>query len=138
MDKLIAFFIIILACAFAAPKAQALANPEEDKELCEAFTDYEKELSKRLPLPADSITEVVSMQINCATKRQTWTKRLVVTENEFATGWRERKQQQHMQLHCNGDGLASTYGWTVIDKIFDKNYKLLIEIVTTPNDCSVR
>lgn len=135
MIKLTAFFTCILAFAATASNSQASENPTEDQEFCEAFNEYQEELSQKLPLRADSITDVTSMQIDCVTKQQTWTKRLAVTENELSTGWRDRKVQQHRQLHCNNDGLTSAYGWTVVDKIFDKNSNMLIEIITAPNDC---
>ncbi len=99
-------------------------------------TEFEEAVSKRLPMPADSMTEVVSMKINCVTKTQSWAKVFNATEDLLAEGWRERKQRQHTQLHCNNDGFSSQLGWTVLDQLYDKDIKLIAEFVTTPDMCT--
>lgn len=129
-------FIIISAFAVFLPSEPAHAGPAEDKQICEQATEFEKTLAKELPKPADSMTEIISMRINCSTKTQSWQKMTKVTEKEFALGWKERKQRQHNQLHCNIDGLSSSLGWTVMDQLFDKNFNLIAEFITTPEMCA--
>lgn len=87
-------------------------------------------------MPSDSMTEVISMRINCATKTQSWAKVLNGKEDLLAEGWRERKQRQHTQLHCNNGGLSSQLGWRVLDQLYDKDFKLIAEFVTTPDMCT--
>ena len=127
-------------CGFLLLLASASAHAEtvDEKEICKAFTEYEDSLSKKLSLPADSITDVISMRINCVTKTQSWQQVIKAYDKELAQGWRERKQRQHTQLHCNNDGLSSTLGWTVVTQLSDKDYNLMAEFKTTPEMCTSR
>ena len=53
----------------------------------------------------------------------------------MAEGWKERKQRQHTQLHCNKDGLSRTVKWTAIDVMYDNDFQYLGTLTTSPTDC---
>lgn len=129
------FKIVVLAILAAVPIIPALASADESETRCKALTEYEKTLSKRLPMKVDSVTDLIAMRVNCSNTTQTWVRKLNVSEESLASGWRERKQRQQSQLNCNREGLANVAKWTVIDILYDKDYNWLAEFVTTPETC---
>lgn len=128
--------VLMGAITLAAIATPVLAETDEDRNICKELTAFEAEMAKRLPMAADTATQIISMRINCKTKVQLFSKRLAVSESQLAEGWRERKQRQHIQLHCNRTGLARTIKWTVIDVWYDKDTNLLAEFVAKPEMCS--
>lgn len=107
----------------------------ERSQWCENFLEMEKDWSKTLPRKIDEITRLVSVAVNCDTKTIKYTKQISVDVQQLATGWQERKQRQHTQLHCNKDGLSSTVRWNAMDVIFDKDYNYVVTLMTTSRDC---
>ena len=101
---------------------------------CDEMLKIERDLSSRLPMQVDEVTTVVELAVNCEFRRIKYVKHLSVSTSELAAGFLERKQRQHINLHCNKIGLA-TVGWTVSDSINDKDAKWVGTLVTTPQDC---
>jgi len=105
-------------------------------ENCEAFQHLAKEWNLELPQMIDEATQLTMVTVNCETKTISNLKTLLVDSDLLADGWQARKQEQHMQLHCNLDGLASNIGWTARDQLSDSQGRWLVTLVTTPADCS--
>ena len=102
---------------------------------CNEALRMEEELNKTYPQKVDNFTEIVQLSVNCDTSVIKYTKRILAYDSDLAKGWRIRKQRQHNQLHCNNQGLASKGGWTAMDVLFDKDYKNLVTLKTSPSDC---
>ena len=109
---------------------------QSDEELCKEFTQFEQDINKKLPMKVDEVTTVIQIKINCETKTQVFTKQLSIAKEDLAKGWELRKQRQHSQLHCNKNGMASNFKWTVIDNIFDQDFNLIGILKTKPLDCN--
>lgn len=103
---------------------------------CDEALAEEKRINKTLPKKVDEYTELTQVSVNCDKKVFKYSKRISAYESDLASGWRSRKQRQHTQMHCNADGTASKYGWTVIDVVYDKEFNYLITLKTTPRNCS--
>jgi hypothetical protein len=101
---------------------------------CDEMIKMERDFSQKLPMQVDDVTTVVELAVNCEFRRIKYVKNLSVGASELAAGFLERKQRQHINLHCNKIGLA-TVGWTVSDSINDKESKWIGTLVTTPQDC---
>lgn len=108
---------------------------QTSNEVCAQFLEIEKQQNKKLPIQIDQGTEFVQVRVNCDTKTIHYTKRILVDPALLAGAWRERKQRQHTQLHCNARGLASTFGWTALDTVVAPDYSLLATLKTGPADC---
>ena len=108
---------------------------EDESERCLGFRDYEKTINAELPRKIDNYTELVSLSVNCTTKIIKYTKRILAYDSEMAEGWRERKQRQHILLHCNKNGLSSTIGWNAQDDMYDIDYNFLVTLFSSPDDC---
>lgn len=114
-----------------------LATPmfaDENDPICKEFLTFEAELNKTLPQKTDEVTEATQFSVNCDTNTVKYTKRIVV-DLTFKDGWKERKQRQHNQLHCNANGISSLFGWRVMDVLYDSNFKYLATFITEPKDC---
>lgn len=111
-----------------------VAKADESK-ICEALLRFESEFNKEAPKKSDSMTEVIHIKVNCDNEIVVYTMRILAEEKQLAKGWRERKQRQHNQLHCNNNGLSSKLGWTAMTVLFDVNYNILFEMKTSKNDC---
>lgn len=107
----------------------------QNAEVCLALRQFEAEVNVTTPRPIDEVTELVQVRVNCELVTLTYVKRLLLTDDELAEGWRERKQRQHIQLHCNNVGLARS-DWTVLDLLYDVDFQYLVALKTTPDDCS--
>ena len=121
--------LLISLAIFISSKSYAQRN------ICNEFTNFEKQVSSNLPKKVDEITEIVELSVNCETKVSKYTKRILVDVNLFKAGWKKRKQRQHTNLNCNKRGLASTLKWTAMDVFLDKDFNYLVTLITTPNDC---
>jgi len=102
---------------------------------CTELMDFEKEINATLPRRVDEVTELVQVKVNCETRTVSYTKRLLIETGDLAAGWQERKQHQYVQLHCNAQGLASVTQWNAMDVFFDPNYRYVITLRATPQDC---
>ena len=96
---------------------------------------FREQISPTLPRAIDETTELAQVKVNCEKKTVAYTKRLLVDPAIMADGWKERKQRQYVQLHCNAQGLASVSGWNVMDTIFDPDYNYLVTLEARPEDC---
>lgn len=113
-----------------------VSSPSYAKEdICNEFIKLEKKLSANLPKQVDEITELVEFKVNCSTKTVQYSKRILVNINLFKDDWKNRKQRQHTNMHCNKQGLASSLKWNATDVLFDKDYNYLVTFITQPNDC---
>jgi hypothetical protein len=108
----------------------------QDQE-CMDFIAAEKVYANKLPIQIDEITTVVQLTVNCSTKIVKYVKRVEASSDDMAEGFRYRKQRQHLNLHCNNQGIASL-GWTVWDYIYDRDMQLLMKLEATPAMCSDR
>jgi hypothetical protein len=134
MKKIIS--VLLTAMLFIASSAYAAdVFVDLNNTFCAELTNFQAEINKTAPRKVDEMTEIINVQVNCQNKVVRYSKRILATEHELAKGWKERKQIQHHQLHCNTAGLASKAKWTAMDVIADKNYQYLITITTTPKDC---
>lgn len=127
--------LVTLISAAVALGASGSLFAQEQPSICKTALDYEKETNKTLPRKIDEITSMVQVSVNCDTKKIKYTKQVHTDPANLARGWQERKQRQHTQLHCNRNGAASTRGWTAMDVLFDDNWKYIITLKTTPQDC---
>jgi hypothetical protein len=125
------YIIILLTSLFLVSNAMA----EDVSERCLAFKDFEKTINADLPKKIDNATELTSVFVNCTTKIIKYTKRVLAYDSDMAEGWRERKQRQHILLHCNKDGLSSTVGWNAQDDMYDIDYNFLVTLFSSPDDC---
>ena len=125
------YLILIIGFLLITSTAQSAT----DSELCMEFKNFEKMTNKNLPQKIDEYTEVVTIGVNCESKSIKYTKQLLFYENMMAEGWKERKQRQHTQLHCNKDGLSRTVKWTAIDVMYDNDFQYLGTLTTSPTDC---
>ena len=108
----------------------------EDKDsVCQELLILETELNKTLPKKIDEITEAIQISVYCETTTVKYTKRLLVETTSLVEGWKNLKQRQHTQLHCNRDGLSSVQGWTAMDVFYDPNYDYIATFITEPKDC---
>ena len=130
--KQILIALIITAVSLGA-SGRLLA--QDQPSICKAALDLEKETNKTLPRKIDEITSLVQLSVNCDAKTIKYTKQIHTDPTKRARGWQERKQRQHTQLHSNRVGAASTQGWTAMDVLFDDNWKHIITLKTTPQDC---
>ena len=103
-------------------------------EKCNKYLLVEKEISMSLPLDVGEFSRVTEFRVNCETETVIYVKQLALTEEMMTKGFRQRKQRQHTNLHCNKEGIARN-GWSVIDNVYDANLKLLVKLITQPNDC---
>lgn len=122
------FLGVVFLLVFISSNAHA-------ESVCDTFKRFEAETNKDTPRKVDFATELIQVRVNCELKIINYVKRLLVDSDKFKSGWRERKQRQHHQLHCNKDGLASNMGWTARDTLYNSNYTLAQELETTPHDC---
>ena len=125
------YLILIIGFLLITSTAQSAT----DSELCMEFKNFEKMTNKNLPQKIDEYTEVVTIGVNCESKSIKYTKQLLFYENMMAEGWKERKQRQHTQLHCNKDGLSRTVKWIAMDVIYDNDFQYLGTLTTSPTDC---
>lgn len=125
----IAFVIFILTCVNFLPHHSYASEVQ-----CDELLTFEKEMSSKLPLQVDEVTQVVEVRVNCELKSVTYIKHLSVDKDELAIGVADRKQRQYINLHCNNEGLARS-GWHVNDYIYDKNLELLMKLKANPEDC---
>lgn len=102
---------------------------------CTKFKKFEKETNKDLPRKIDEYTNLISVSVNCDSKIIKYTKQVLAHPNQIQKGFKKRKQRQHNQLNCNKTGLSSTFKWTVIDIVHDKDFRYLTTLATTPKDC---
>lgn len=102
---------------------------------CAELLEYEARTNAQLPRRLDRATEVIQLRVNCENLVVTYVKRLLVDPAVMAPSWRDRKQRQHTQLHCNRQGLASQSGWTAMDILYGPDYAPLAEFTTRPSDC---
>ena len=123
-------FIIIALLSITA-----LAQAQEPQ--CTELLQLEREYAKKLPLQIDEATTLVELSVNCTTKIVKYVKHLSVSGDMLAAGFRDRKQRQYLNLHCNKQGLAAS-GWTARDYIYDKNMQLLMKMEATPGMCNER
>ena len=130
MKKILGVILPILILSSSSAVADAKS------ERCSAFLDFESEFSKTLPIKIDEATELIQLSVNCATSTIKYSKLILVDESRLADGSKSRKQRQHTQLHCNANGLSSTEGWTAMDVIFDKDFKYLTTLTTSPANCN--
>lgn len=112
-----------------------IAFPAFADEECDEFLKFENSFNANAPTMVDEFTEAIQVKVNCEARSVTFVKRLLVDEKDLFTGWKDRKQRQHTQLHCNQDGLAFKFGWAVRDTISDVNFNYLVTLITTPADC---
>lgn len=124
------YIFAILLAVLAKP-----ADAQTEQEICASFQKSEKEANVKLPMQIDRGTELIQFRVNCDAKIVHYTKRLLVDPKFLADGWRQRKQRQHTQLHCNARGLTSTTGWTALDTMVAPDYSLLVTLETRPTDC---
>ena len=110
-------------------------HADDNDSTCQQLLNLESELNKTLPRKIDEATEVTQLSVNCETTTIKYTKRLLVEKTNLAEGWKNRKQRQHTQLHCNANGLSSVSGWTAMDVIYDSNFEYITTFLTEPNDC---
>jgi len=129
------FKVLLCVCALSVSGA-AYAGPS-DAEVCDVATKLESDFARKMPMKVDETTIAMGMTVNCQTKVQVWKKQISGTAEDLASGWKERKQRQHSQLHCNRQGLASVSGWTVIDNLYDKDFSLIATFKTTPSSCKI-
>jgi hypothetical protein len=102
---------------------------------CEELIKAEKQLSAVLPKQTDEITTLVEVAVNCTTRILKYVKHLSLSTDQLASGAVERKQRQHTNLHCNSQGLARIYGWTVVDFVYDNEITLIMKLETRPSMC---
>lgn len=105
---------------------------------CQELVKYGARVSKGLPTKIDKYTTLIKFTVNCETKVVKYIKQLAVTKSDLAKGFKVRKQRQHTNLHCSKKGLASAFGWTAAETIYDQNTNLLASFVTTPAMCRGR
>lgn len=113
--------------------SQALADINEQE--CSEWKKIEKQITEDLPKKIDEATELTNFMINCDTKVIKYSKRLLFDTKLLKGDWKNRKQRQHSNLHCNKQGIASTIKWTVLDDLYDKDFEYLTTFITRPNDC---
>jgi hypothetical protein len=119
--------IFIFATFFSLPSfAQDFA--------CAELLKVEKEFSAKLPIQIDEVTTLVEVGVNCTTKIVKYVKHLSVNRNQLVSGFAKRKQRQHINLHCNSQGLA-TKGWAAMDYIYDSELSLVVKLETQPSMC---
>lgn len=97
-----------------------------------AMEDY---FAKQLPMQVDEVTTVVEVSVNCTNRSIKYVKHLSIPVNILAEGFADRKQRQHNNIHCNGQGLARA-GWTALDYVFDSDMTLIMKLKTTPEKCN--
>ena len=102
---------------------------------CNEWKKTEKQFTSNLPRKIGPGTELTNFMINCDTKVIKYTKRLLIDVKLFKDGWMKRKQRQHINLHCNKNGIASTIKWNVMDDLFDKDFNYITTFITKPSDC---
>ena len=124
---------VLLGSAFIPPPTPLAA--QEISQLCEELLAMEIEINKSTPRDIDEFTVLISVGVNCSLSIVKYTKQITADGNLLALGWKERKQRQHTQLHCNQVGMASTQNWTSVDVLFDINWNYLVTFTTTPGDC---
>jgi len=132
------FKVLLCIWALSVSGAGAANAGPSDADICAFIEKLESDFAKKMPMKVDEITTAIAMTVNCQTKVQVWKKQISVTAEDLASGWEERKQRQHSQLHCNRQGLASASGWTVIDNVYDKDFSLIATLKTTPSSCKLR
>ena len=131
------FKVLLCVCSLSVSGAGTAHAGASDADFCAFITKLESDFAKKMPMKVDERTTAIAMTVNCQTKVQVWKKQISVTAEDLASGWEERKQRQHSQLHCNRQGLASTIGWTVIDNWYDKDFSLIATLKTTPSSCKL-
>ena len=131
MKQTLVALIITAVSLGASERVLGQAQPS----FCKTALDFEKETNKTLPRKIDEITSLVQLSVNCETKTIKYTKQIRVDPTTLAQGWQDRKQRQHTELHCNRVGVASTQGWTAMDVIFDNDWKYIVTVKTSPQDC---
>ena len=119
--------IISLAALITFP---CLAQDSE----CNELLKLEKQFAAKLPMQIDEATTLVEVSVNCTTRIVKYVKHLSVGTDQLATGFAQRKQRQHANLHCNSKGLA-TNGWTAVDYIYDNQLSLAVKLETHPSMC---
>ena len=110
------------------------ASAQSTDEACNSLTAAATDINRTLPKRLDQITTLVQFKVNCATRIVTYARTLDVGFTDLAPGWRERKQREHTELHCNASGLARTVAFTARDTLMDRNLDQ-VELVTRPADC---
>lgn len=103
--------------------------------LCSEMREFEATTNAQLPRQVDQLTELIQVRGNCDGKSLTYVKRLLTNPELLFAGWKTRKQRQHIQLHCNAQGLAFKSGWTAIDILYGPDYAYITTFTTKPSDC---
>lgn len=127
--------IIIAAGACLLFATESDATEIDNTDFCRELLAFEEQTNRTLPRKTDSITTLIQIRVNCELKIATYVFQIDANDSDLAPGWKERKQRQHDQLHCNQDGLASTLGWTARTTLYSREYNLLAEYFTRPDDC---
>lgn len=105
-------------------------------EQCEDFEGFAANTNAKAPIDIDSETELIQIKVNCVGGLIAYTKRLVNFHSDvMLEGWKERKQVQHTQLHCNREGLA-TRGISTVDVLHNPDYSFAAKFMTRPEDCA--
>lgn len=123
---------LIVAAAVLLSGSPVIAQSTD--EVCNSLTAAATDINRTLPKRMDQITSLVQFRVNCETRIVTYARTLDIAFSELAPGWRERKQREHTELHCNASGLARTAAFTARDTLMDRNLKH-VELVTRPKDC---
>ena len=110
-------------------------HADDNDSTCQELLNFESEFNKKLPRKSGEITEITQLIVNCETTTIKYTKRLLVETTNLAEGWKNRKQKQHTQLHCNANGMSSVYGWTAMDVLYGPNFEYITTFLTEPKDC---
>lgn len=129
-EKTLLIVLLVFLALLVSP-----ANAGAETPICRELEAFAAKTNKTLPAMADPITENIQFVVNCATRVVMYVKRLLVDPGTFKPGWEIRQLRKHHQLHCNKDGLASQFGWTVRTQMHRANSEYLITMETTPKDC---
>ena len=117
--------------------AKVSACSEGETDHCEGFLAVEESSKTQLPKKLDSASEMVSLSVDCESKALTHSIGLLVDEDALPDDWLVDKPLQLINLHCNQQGAASVYEWTVITRYLSVAGMPIAEVHTTPKDCLV-